>query len=507
MRTHVYPVQKWEDTCEDYAVKVNGSPVQLHTARASCQPFNRRWPGHQRQKSQTELINFLSMEMDEPVTFEITPKESFEKVTIRPLSLGIQPEIENGTIRFTLEKPAFVTVEPYGRYRALHIFADPISAYGVNPDDENVIYFGAGEHDVGHIELQSNQTLFIDEGAVVYACVHAIDADNIKIIGRGILDNSRNKAQILFEANADGNATMVRNAIRKHTIVLEYCTGVEIDGITIRDSLLYNIRPWACTDIRIANVKVIGSWRYNSDGFDIHNCRNMLVENCFLRTFDDSICVKGFDYYNAENVEEAVYKASHRNGKCYDVCENIRVRNCNIWSDYSQPFPIGAETQAEEIRDIVFEDCDVIHLSCGCLDCHNIHYADVHDILYQNINVEYDDVIPYPMRQVNDDHVYEGADKHFTPWLISVRTYQHFEYSHGCDKVGISRDITFRNIRIFGKHPPKAMFRGHDAEHKSKDITIENLYWNGRPVTDWSEFELEWEEAFTENIRLIYTGK
>ena len=167
MSTNIYPVTKTKDCCQDYTVNVNGQLVTLDTARVSAVPFNRRWPGHQRGKEQTELINFLSLASDEALTFEITPNKPFENVIIRPLSLGIIPEIKNGKIMFTLEKPAYFTVEPYGRTGALHIFADPIPSYDIDYKDPNVLYFGAGEHDIGEIKLKSNQTLFIDE-------VHAI---------------------------------------------------------------------------------------------------------------------------------------------------------------------------------------------------------------------------------------------------------------------------------------------------------------------------------------------
>ena len=93
-----------------------------------------------------------------------------KKIDIRPKSLGIVPKkTDNGTIVFTLDRPSHFTVEPFGRNNALHIFVDPIANYNIDFKDENVIYFGKGEHDVGEIELKSNQTLFIDEGAVVYA--------------------------------------------------------------------------------------------------------------------------------------------------------------------------------------------------------------------------------------------------------------------------------------------------------------------------------------------------
>ena len=295
MALKIYQVTKTENHCEDYKVKINGNLVEVNTARVSAVPFNRRWPGHQRGLEQTELVNFLSCATDEPVVFEITPKNPFEKIEIRPRSLGIVPDkTENGTIIFTLSRPAYFTVEPYGRNNAFHVFVDPIANYNIDLKDEDVIYYGAGEHEVGEIELKSNQTLFIDEGAVVYACVKAIDADNIKILGRGILDNSHNKEKILFKYNAENNDSAINNVQRQHTVQLEYCTDVEIEGITIRDSLVYNVRPIGCKNLHIANVKIIGCWRYNSDGIDMHNCEDVLIENCFLRTFDDSICVKGF---------------------------------------------------------------------------------------------------------------------------------------------------------------------------------------------------------------------
>ena len=177
MSFKLYPVTKTEISTKDYEVKINGEVVELDTARVSSRPFNRRWPGHQRELDQTELINFLSLWGDEPLNFEVKAKKPFEKVIIRPLSLGIVPDIDpDGTIRFTLQKSAYFTLEPFGRNNALHVFVDPIKKYDIDINDENVIYFGKGEHDVGMIELKSNQTLFIDEGAVVYACVRAMDA-------------------------------------------------------------------------------------------------------------------------------------------------------------------------------------------------------------------------------------------------------------------------------------------------------------------------------------------
>ena len=69
MSYRIYPVVHTHPLCNDYRVFVNGEEVGLNTARVSAVPFNRRWPGHQRQTDQTEMIQFLSLASDEPLTF------------------------------------------------------------------------------------------------------------------------------------------------------------------------------------------------------------------------------------------------------------------------------------------------------------------------------------------------------------------------------------------------------------------------------------------------------
>lgn len=486
MSYNTYPVTETAIKCNSYTVKINGKEVRLDTARVSAYPFNRRWPGHQRSLDQTELVNFLNLETDEPLFFEIIPNEPFDTVEIRPRSLGITPEVSDGKISFTLPHAAYFTVEPYGRHNALHIFADPMSDYSdIDKSSPDVIYYGRGEHDVGMIEIKSNQTLFIDEGAVVYACVRADDAENIRICGRGILDNSRNVEEILFEFNAENNNSAINNARRTHTVQLEYCKSVTIEGITIRDSLVYNIRPLACENLEISNVKLIGNWRYNSDGIDMHNCVGVHISNCFLRNYDDCICVKGFDCYygeQEENIEELVKKAMYRNGKCYDVFCDVLVENCVLWNDWGKCLEIGAETKAREIFGVQFRDCDLIHVTGPCLDCMNVDWAYVHDICWRSINIELDDEIPMPVIQTSDSHSYSNPDPNFCPPVCSSEVVRHFEYSAGSKSLGRSSGLTFEDIRIYGRQTPTFTFSGYDAEHTVSNVVIRNVSVNGQPM-------------------------
>ena len=503
MSIQIYPVIPVEPQCSDYTVFVNGKQVATNTARVSAVPFNRRWPGHQRDISQSEAIQFLSLAADQPIDFEIIPNLPFDidKLKIRPRSLGIKPTLRDGKICFTLPHPAYFTVEAYGRNKALHLFVDPIKDYGVDPRDPNVIYFGEGEHDVGTIHIQSGQTLYLEEGAVVYACVRAVDAKDIRILGRGILDNSRNKEQIYYQANVENNSAAVTNAKRLHTVQIEYCDNVTIDGITVRDSLVYNIRPIACTDLTIRNIKIIGCWRYNSDGIDMHNCLNVHISDCFLRTYDDSICVKGFDFYHAGDFQKALLDATYRNGRVYNVFKNVLIENCVVWNDWGNALEIGAETRAEEIADIRFLNCDVIHVTGNVCDCYNVDYADVHHITWENINIEADEIIPKPLIQKNDSETYVNTDPNFVPNAIAARVEHHHEYSAGSERRGKNRELLFKNIRYFSDRPLRAQFFGYDANHKTENVLISGIYHNESPIEriDGSGWDIR---EFTENIRL-----
>lgn len=466
-----------------FQVKIDGQELPLHIAYVSAMPFNRRWPGYQRRTDQREEVNFGSFSMDAPVSIEITPARAFKNAVIRPLSLGITPVIENGRIRFSLPKPAYFTVELDGYHQALHLFADPAADCNVYLRDDSVLYFAPGVHETGVIEMHSGQTVFIDEGAIVYCKgIIARNADNIRILGRGILDNSRSTEKILWEAPADGSAMegmAVNNAERTHTIQLEACKNVLINGITMRDSLAYNIRPVACTDLEIGYVKLIGNWRYNSDGIDMHNCRNVYIHDCFIRTFDDCICAKGFDGYGDFDLPEP-----------FDTFDGLTVERCVLWNDWNTTLEIGAETRAEEICNITWRDCDIIHAAGSMLDIQNVDQAEVHHWLAENIRCEFDEPAPLPAIQWREADVY---DPHYEaghqPFLFSASITYHPEYSESKERRGRIHDITLRNIQITGTKPPIVRFLGYDAEHLCEKLTIDGIYRNG---TRLAKDDLDW---------------
>ena len=81
-----------------------------------------------------------------------------------------------------------------------------------------------------------------------------------------------------------------------------------ISGIILRDPHEWTVVPRNCDSITIDNIKLIGLWRYNSDGIDLVNSKNITIRNTFVRSFDDNIVIKGLkqayneQYNTIENI-------------------------------------------------------------------------------------------------------------------------------------------------------------------------------------------------------------
>ena len=489
----IHPVPVEETPATDYMLTVNGLPVFTYQARVSAYPMNQIWPGYQRAMEQTEIASFSSWDMTEPVEVVIMSSRPVRDVLVRPTSAGIKPRVEDGAIRFTIAKPGQFTVEVNGTHHALHLFANPMEDVASDPEDPAVRYFGPGVHCPGLIRLESNQAIYLAGGAVVYGAILAEKAKNIAILGRGILDGSK------FD-RLDGLTALV---------CLYDCDGVRLEGITLRDPGVFTVAPIACRQVRIRNVKMIGGWRYNSDGIDFINCRHCSVEDSFARTFDDCICLKGYEKFGnfiyklqlpdgmssgSENYTidgvHGSFAKFERNLGAY-TCDgapinDIQVRRCVLWNSWGKALEIGIETVAEEISDILFEDCDIIHVSGIAMDVTSHDRARCKNILFRNIRVELDDDLTRPVMQQRKDQSYEVVPGDtYSPYLINLEVgtgYCTVDSVRGCIE-----DVRFQDIEVTSRCTPPSQIHGYDAEHMVQRVTIENLRINDKLICNFAE--------------------
>ncbi len=464
----VHPAPVEEIPATDFVVTVDGQPVFTHQARVSAQPFNQVWPGYQRPLDQTEMASFASWDISGPVEVVVVSARPVREVRVRPTSYVIQPAVLGNTIRFTLAKPGQVTVEVNGTHHALHLFANPLEQNVPDPKDPNVRYFGPGVHCPGLITITSHQTVYLAAGAVVYGNIVADKADHITIRGRGILDGSK------FD-RFDGSGMILARA----------CQHVAIEGIILRDPNVWTVIPVLCQQVHIRNIKLIGLWRYNSDGIDFVNSQHGSVEDCFIRSFDDSIVFKGLKSYgdypcNTEPIAD------------------IQVRRCVLWNDWGRALEIGVETVTTEICDLLLEDCDVIHSTIVALDVQNGDRGLCHRITFRNIRVELDDDFTRPAYQERKDQVYavQPGDAYVSPLMVMEIIYSMWNKDVSRGNIA---DIHFQDIAVTARSIPPSGLRGHDAEHRVQNVTIENLRINGQRITTLADGAFSQNE-FVRNV-------
>jgi hypothetical protein len=444
----VPPAPAQEPLSEDFDLTVESQKSPVYRCRVSAMPFNQVWPGYQRPMDQTEIASFASWDMAGPVNVEVVSHRPIKSVAIHPMARGIQAKVDGNRIAFRLTSPQQITVEVNGSHNALHIFANGLESAAPTAAVPGVRYFGPGVHRPGKIKVGSNETIYLAGGAVVYGAIEARDVSNIRILGRGILDTS------VFERHQAGGCIRLAN-----------CKNVTIDGVILRDPNAWCLSAFGCSHVSISNVKLIGLWRYNADGIDICNSQDVAIRGCFVRSFDDSIVVKGL-------------------GKSNAPVRKILAEDCVVWNDWGKAFEIGAETAAPEMTDIVFRNCDIIRTTFAAMDIQHGDRAAIKDVLFENIRLEIDDVNWACQLQKSRDDKF-AVNTQFCPQLLAIDIGKT-PYSHDVERGTIER-VTVRNCSVTGKHFPASRLQGLDAQHGIQGVVIANLRVNGQVMRDLKE--------------------
>ncbi|MEP6901630.1 MAG: glycosyl hydrolase family 28 protein [Actinomycetota bacterium] len=222
---------------------------------------------------------------------------------------------------------------------------------------------------IGTVYLKSNVNLHLTSGAVIrgssnlndyepytpekpFAPIHkgmffAENAENISITGEGQIDGS---GDVFFELD---KAKKIDAAGTKYTRQKENFRRVEAgigDGpvvprdrpyqmfvfsncrrVTVKDIFITNAPFWCLhfADSDSIHVSGIRLWNNllapNADGIDLTSSTNVVIDNCDIRTGDDSLVVGGYDHH----FEIPGFKRlRHPSG-------NIVISNCNLQSSSS----------------------------------------------------------------------------------------------------------------------------------------------------------------------------
>ena len=454
---------------DDYNVKVNGKELQCYNVRVSKMAFNRIWPGYQRDISQSEVAAVVQIFGDERLEFEVKPKKRFSHCLIRPLSKGIEPKNNDGTIKFTVEKNGYYVLELDNQHNCLHIFYNAIKEYPEK--DKATYYFGAGFHFPGVINLKSGDSVYIDKDAYVYGSLFGDGVKNVKVYGQGVIDGS-------YEARIFEHAY---ERFTKGNVKFYNSENISIEGVVLKDSAIWSLACFACKNVNIKGVKIVGQWRYNTDGIDICNCENVTVSDCFIRSFDDVVTIKGIAGYMGNN------PINIKGNK------NVFISDCVMWCGWGRSCEIGYETDCDYYDNIKFSRCDLIHNSCVAIDINHGQRAHLENITFENLNVELCKEDGKEIYQFTDDQTYESEKCDHVTRLIHFSTERHKPISN----------VTVKNLNVFTeKDLPKPTILIDDAESVFKNIIVENININGKKAGK-EDFKLIISEKDKAEIKLF----
>ncbi|RBQ04070.1 glycoside hydrolase family 28 protein [Pedobacter miscanthi] len=250
------------------------------------------------------------------------------------------------------------------------------------------VYFPAGKYLTGAIHLKSNITILIDAGAELHfsdnfddylpmvksryegvdvtsfsPLFYAYKAENISIIGRGIIDGHgkkwwdfvegykegqpRSKWQTTFDGLnkdiilPDDPKQMKRGFLRPPFIQPMFCKNVLIDGITIRNSPFWTINPEFCENVKVHAVTINNPHSPNTDGINPESCKNVHISDCHISVGDDCITIKSGK--DAPGRKMAI------------PAENYVITNCTMLSGHGGVV-IGSEMSGD-VRKIAISNC------------------------------------------------------------------------------------------------------------------------------------------------------
>lgn len=356
--------------------------------------------------------------------------EPFESVEIRPSKYGIEwRRVGRNTIEFELTHPREkISVEFDGdRDHNLFIFPDWHDFNRPYPPQDDLIYYGKGVYYAGVINLKSNQTLYLDQGAVVYGQVRAVDASHVKVMGRGVLCGSMaNHAEFY----------------RGRLVDFLRCKDVTLEGITLRDSPAWSLCMTDCEMVHIKNVKEI-CWMINSDGVDVCNSHEVVVEDCFMRNYDDNVSIKAVKWGIGDS-------------------ENVTVQGCTFWADCAHNFLVGPEAPGHTISrsrflgSTILESREKADLWRGAMAVMISDEGKYEDVLIDSIDVE----------------------------GIRGGMIMSFDYAKYTSRGRAAKNIVVRNVTYRGPEPPRSVIRGWQEEYQIENVSLSNLRFNGELITE-----------------------
>ena len=428
----VYPAPPGLKTSPDFTLIANGKPIWVERIGSNLPSFNYSlYSGRD-----MEDLNVANFSCSGAVTIKISAIVKIDSFQIRPISRNIIATVKGRDITFTIPGPQKLYIEINGLPH-LAVFANPLEVNPPKAGDPGVIFYGPGRHNPGQIKLQSNQTIYIAGGAVVYGDITGKDLKNIKIDGRGILQG---KVKISGTSN------------------------LNVSGIFIRNTEGWTNTLTDCHKSSYRNVKVFSYEAiYSVDGIDPVSCTNFTIDDCFMRCRDDCVAIKS--------------------GNLKLRADSVFVTNCVMvgWA-CSDGVTIGFELNGGPVENIFVKNCDILYARGGGRTDGHSAFSIVCDGPAWVKNIHYEDI------RVEKQVEFKNLE-----FIVTDGTL------YGIDPPGHIKGIYLKNVKWDNPGKP-LIISGFSSNNLVEDITFENCKAGGKILTSINDAGFR-VNSFTSNIK------
>jgi hypothetical protein len=427
---------------------------------------------------------YVNFEMSGAVEVEIARVngQPILSAAVHPRRKASDCSIRDGKALVRLDQPGLVAVDIDGQMdgqdtgkgykgppiHAISIFANPPLERRPAPGDPGVLtvkpgetppsdgpwttlYFLPGVHDIGlAFPLRPNRRYYLPGDAMVYGTFSNTkwaEGHDIRIFGLGTLSGARLK-----------NPKYVEPAIpeseygRYRSIEVLGAVDTRVEGITLADSAFHSlmlVSPFKEGHPNEVRWTKIFTWRANGDG--INPFGNTRIEDCFLRTQDDSLYVSG-----------------------------LGIRRTVLWNDANGSSFVLSSLHQLAGRTMRVEDCDVIYARAKWHHWTGGRVFNMRGegggaagagVVFRNINIE----DPRPTLQ------------QFFVCMTVPGPYSKQGEKRG---PGDLSGLLFQNVSIAAPGvlgEPQLLWGQADA--RIRDLTFENLTVAGKPVLDAAFFK------------------
>lgn len=242
------------------------------------------------------------------------------------------------------------------------------------------VFVPAGQYVTGTLWLKGDMTLYVSEGAALFGStdisdyrrdiqgaieapafdeclIYAENAENITITGGG---------EINGRGTRDHFPIGPAEAYHDRPMLIRF---VDCKNILFEDIKFMNAASWCthlvnCDDIIARRVTIDSQLNRNNDGFDLDGCKHVLIEDCDIRTGDDSVCPKS---------------TTER------LTENVVVRNSRITS-HTAAFKCGTSSRGG-FKNIHVYDCLFYDIGMGAIKLQIVDGGMMENILIEDIEI------------------------------------------------------------------------------------------------------------------------